>query len=113
MTTKKQTRRSSATRAVAHSDRIEVANVNHPGSTRTVDGAKYRAMRRALLKQLPRRAPGFTLAEALAAAVPLLPASLFPGGAQAGWWFKTVQLDLEARGVIAREKTSPLRVHRC
>ena len=97
----------------AGSDRIEVANVNHPGSTRRVDGAMYRAMRRAFVRKLPRRAPGLTLAEALAAALPLLPAALFPGGARAGWWFKTVQLDLEAKGVIVREKTSPLRVHRC
>ena len=112
MTTKKRTRGSAPAHAASDSDRIAVANVNHPGSTRRVDGAMYRAMRRAFLKKLPRRAPGLTLAEALEAALPLLPASLFPGGARAGWWFKTVQLDLEAKGVIARERTSPLRVHR-
>jgi len=40
------------------------------------------------------------------------PADLFPGGAKAGWWMKTVQLDLEAKRIIAREKTKPLRWHR-
>ncbi len=38
-----------------------------------------------------------------------LPGALFRDGAKAGWWAKTVQLDLEAKGVIAREKTRPLR----
>ena len=30
-----------------------------------------------------------------------LPEDLLPGGAKAGWWCKTVRLDLEAKGVIA------------
>jgi hypothetical protein len=29
-----------------------------------------------------------------------------------GWWAKTVQLDLEAKGIITREKIRPLRLHR-
>jgi len=69
-------------------------------------------MRRAVLKVLPRRAPGLTVAELFRAMLPQLPASLFPGGAKAGWWMKTVQLDLEARRIIAREKTTPLRLHK-
>jgi len=69
-------------------------------------------MRRALLEGVPRRAPGLTLADALAAAIPRLPTVLFPGGAGAGWWFKTVQLDLEAKRLLVREKTSPIRIHR-
>jgi hypothetical protein len=32
--------------------------------------------------------------------------------ARAGWWLETVQLDLEAKGILARFKTSPLRLHR-
>jgi hypothetical protein len=93
-------------------ERISVSNVNHPGKPREVDAAKYRAMRRAVLKAVPRRPPGMTLAEASAAVRPLLPQTLFPSGAGAGWWFKTVQLDLEARGEIARTRTAPLRIHR-
>jgi len=46
------------------------------------------------------------------ALLPHLPADLFPGGAKAGWWMKTVQLDLETKGIITREKTKPLRLHR-
>ena len=93
--------------------RVIVENVNHPGSQRSVDAPKYEAMRRALLKVLPARAPGLTLENALAAALSFLPDSLFPAGAHSGWWFKTVQLDLEAKGLIVRESTNPLRVHRC
>jgi Family of unknown function (DUF6958) len=32
--------------------------------------------------------------------------------AKAGWWAKTVQLDLEAKGTIARAKAKPLRLHK-
>ncbi|HEY5545608.1 MAG TPA: hypothetical protein VIK50_06100, partial [Gemmatimonadaceae bacterium] len=89
--------------------RVVVENVNHPGKSRTVDGAIYRAMRRTLLKVLPRKNPGFTEAEMLRAVLPHLPPDLFPGGAKAGWWLKTVQLDLEAKKIITRERTTPLR----
>jgi hypothetical protein len=41
-----------------------------------------------------------------------LPEELFPGGAKAGWWTKAVQLDLEAKKVIVREKTTPLRLRK-
>ena len=92
--------------------RVVVASVNHPGKSRPVDAANYRAMRRSLLKVLPPRSPGFTLAEMFRAVLPHLPAHLFSGGAKAGWWMKTVQVDLEAKGIITREKTSPLRLHR-
>jgi hypothetical protein len=93
--------------------RVVVENVNHPGAGRAVDRFKYQSMRRAVLKVLPRRAPGLTLEDARAAVLPHLPESLFPASAHAGWWFKTVQLDLEAKGLIARERTRPLRIHRC
>ncbi len=92
---------------------VIVENVNHPGSQRSVDAPKYEAMRRAILKVLPARPPGLTLENALAAALSFLPELLFPAGAHSGWWFKTVQLDLEAKGLIVREGTKPLRVHRC
>ncbi len=94
------------------SGRVQVENVNHPGKTRSVDAAKYKAMRRALLRVLPARLPGLTLADALTAVLPHLPTTLFPAGAHAGWWFKTVQLDLEAKREITHEKTSPLRLYR-
>ncbi|MBO6637209.1 MAG: hypothetical protein JJ920_04665 [Roseitalea sp.] len=93
-------------------DKIEVENINTPGRTERVDRAKYQAMREALLAVLPDVAPGLTVAEAKAKLVPLLPADRFPGGAKAGWWLKAVQLDLEAKGMIARANTKPLRLYR-
>ena len=112
MTTRATSTRRRASAARATPARIEVENVNHPGQTRLVDRTKYEAMRRAILKVLPVRVPGSTLAD-LSAAVPHhLPDALFPAGAGAGWWLKSVQLDLEAKGIIVRDRSSPLRLRR-
>ena len=94
------------------SEKVEVRNVNAPHHVTRVDAAKYEAMKSALLAVLPQGAPGLTVAEAKEALKPSLPDDLFPGGATSGWWLKTVQLDLEARGELAREATKPLRIHR-
>ena len=93
-------------------DKIEVQNFTSPGHVYRVDRTKYEAMKAALLQVLPVGAAGITLADAKAQLLPLLPSALFPGGEKAGWWLKAVQLDLEAKGVIAREPTKPLRVRR-
>ena len=94
------------------SDKVEVENPNSPGRTSRVDAAKYGAMKTALLAVLPGEAPGLTVAAAKAALLPKLPGDLFPGGDKAGWWLKCVQLDLEAKGVIARAAGAPVRLHR-
>ncbi len=94
------------------SERLTVENVNVPGYKTTVDAAMYRAMHRALLKVLPTRVPGLTQAEMFLTVVPHLAKDLFPGGAKAGWWVKTVQLDQEAKGAFVREPGTPLRWHR-
>jgi hypothetical protein len=94
------------------SPKIEIENVLSPGHVVRVDAEKYDAMKRAFLQILPTRSPGLTAAEVGAAVLPHLPEDLFPQGAKAGWWKKAVQLDLEAKGVIARENTKPLRWHR-
>jgi len=95
----------------ADTGRVTVENVNVPGYTVQVDAAKYKAMRRAIFAVLPGTAPGLTQAEIRQAVLAHLPAELFPGGAKAGWWAKTVQLDLEAKGLVDREPTKPLRWH--
>ena len=93
-------------------DRIEVENVNTPGRTTRLNRAKYEAMRDALLAVLPSGPPGMKVPEAKAALLPRLPDDLFPGGDKAGWWLKSVQLDLEAKKTIAREPGSPVRLFR-
>lgn len=93
-------------------DRIAIENVNIPGKTSRVDRAKYEAMRAALLSVLTPDKPGLTVAEAKVALLAHLPDALFPAGATAGWWLKAIQLDLEAKGTIARAPTKPLRLYR-
>jgi hypothetical protein len=89
-----------------------VQNVLQPGKSYRVDAEKHAVASAALLSVLPDGPPGLTVAEAKARMLPHLPETLFPGGAKAGWWIKSVQLDLEAKGMIARSSTSPLRLHR-
>ena len=94
-------------------DKVAMENVNSPGGRVVrVDAGKYNAMKRAILAVLPKTSPGFTVAELKKRLLPLLPEDLFPGGAKAGWWLKGVQLDLEAKGLIARVASKPLRLHR-
>jgi hypothetical protein len=92
---------------------VTIQNVNVPGYTSRVNAEKYTATRRALLRVLPTRAPGMTQAEMFAAVKGHLPERLFPGGAKASWWAKTVQLDLEKTGMVRRSPDEkPLRWHR-
>jgi hypothetical protein len=89
---------------------VTVQNVNVPGYKSRVNAAKYDAMRQALIRILPSRAPGVTQAEMVEAVKGHLPEELFPGGATAGWWAKTVQLDLEKKGIVRRSvEMKPLR----
>ena len=96
--------RKSGARAAA-SDRVVVENVNHPGKKSTVDGARYREAKAALLAALPKTG-GLTQAEMIAGVRKRLKGDL---AAKAGWWTKCVQLDLEAKRVVVREKTKPIR----
>lgn len=96
----------------AAAEKIEIENFTSPGRVVRVDRRKYEAMKAALLEVLSAAPPGLTVAEAKAGLLPLLPQDLFPGGEKAGWWLKAVQLDLEAKGAVAREATKPLRLHR-
>ena len=92
--------------------KIQIENVGQPGKTYSADAAKYGAMKEAMLKVLPDASPGLTVAEVQEQVVAHLPESLFPAGATSGWWMKAVQLDLEAKGIVKRTKTSPLRLHK-
>ena len=68
-------------------------------------------MKKVYLKVLPKQAPGATQKEVLALVTPDLPPDLYPDGKTSGWWVKTVQLDLEAKGKVVREASKPLRWH--
>ena len=73
--------------------RVTVENINVPGYTMTLNKTRYDTMNNAMQRVLPH-----------------LPPSEFPGGQKAGWWAKCVQLDLEAKGIVLRDRTAkPLR----
>jgi len=91
---------------------VRVENIISPGSSHNVDAVKYEAMRKAYLAVVPDAPPGITPSEIRTRLTPHLPEDIFPGGAKAGWWAKAVQLDLEAKGVVAREKGSPVRLYK-
>ena len=97
---------------VVAAEKVVVENINHPGKTQRLDAAPYEAMKQAILMALPASSPGMTVAEMQAALVGHLPEAVFPGGARAGWWAKAVQLDLEAKKVVVRTNSKPLRLHR-
>ncbi len=88
-----------------------VENVNHPGKTGRVDAAKYKAARAAMLRVLPKKAPGMTQHQMMLAMREALPLDVFPG-TTSSWWTKTVQLDLEAKGLVVRVEVKPLRWRR-
>ena len=92
--------------------KTDVENVGQPGKIYRVDAAKYAEMRLVMLQALPTDAPGMTVADLTAAVRPNLSDALFPGGATCGWWVKCVQLDLEAKGIIRRARTAPVRLWR-
>ena len=94
------------------STKIEIENVNIPGRVYRVDAEKYQATREALLKLLPNQSPGLTQKEIQTQIPDYLPNNLFPGGQKSSWWAKTVQLDLEAKKLLIRESTKPLRWYR-
>lgn len=91
-------------------EKIVVENINTPGRTARVRKDKYDAMHKALLSVLPSKAPGLKVADAKEALKPKLPEDLFPKGETAGWWLKTVQLDLEAKKIIARAPSKPVQL---
>jgi hypothetical protein len=90
---------------------VVVENVNHPGHTTRIDAEKYQATRAAMLKVLPRKAPGLTQDEMMRDMRKALPTSQFPG-TTSSWWAKMVQLDLEAKGRVVRDYSKPLRWRR-
>ena len=87
--------------------KIEIENVNHPGKTYRVDARQYAIAREALLGLLPTTGPGLTQAEMHQAMKQAL-AKDHPE-MKAGWWMKSAQLDLEAKGLMMRDGGKPLR----
>ncbi len=96
---------------MAAKEMIEVFNVNTPGRSSFVQKDKYEEVRRVLRERLPTSAPGLTQDEMDALVRENVSGSVFEDRSKAGWWMKTVQLDLEARGLMVRERAKPTRWH--
>ena len=95
---------------MAAAGKVLVENVNVPGYTHAVDAAHYEAMKKVLLRVVPKMGPGLTQAEMWTAAAKVADRALFPDRGKVGWWMKCVQLDLEAKKLLVRDKTAkPLR----
>ena len=93
--------------------KVEISNINVPGRTTKVDTEKYEAMKAAIMKVTPKKAPGITASEMVERVTPLLPETLWPNGEKVGWWQKTVQLDLEAKRQLKRDpKSKPMKWYR-
>jgi hypothetical protein len=75
----------------------------------TMEARRYEAVRRALMKAIPRKAPGVTRTELKKAIHSSVPASLFPRSSQVDMWMKCVEEDLEDRGVVQRVTARPER----
>ena len=94
-------------------DTIEVLNVKPEKTPTRVDRGRYAAMKRALLRVIPRRKEGVPFRELSTLVRAELPGGELPGGGSIGWHVTTVKLDLEARGSIERVPgASPQRVRR-
>lgn len=92
-------------------ERIEVFNINTPGTSSFVQKYKYDEVKKVMQAHMPTQAPGMTQDELAELVIAHVSNAIFPDRTKAGWWMKTVQLDLEARQVLIREKARPLRWH--
>lgn len=90
-------------------EKVSIQNVNVPSYVGRVDAKKYEATKQALMQILPDDGLGLTQTQMFARIKLVIDQQLFPKGAKSGWWAKTVQLDLEAKGVIIRHHAKPLR----
>jgi hypothetical protein len=89
---------------------VTVRTPNKPGHSSEVNAEKYEAMRKILKRVMPRKSPGYTQPEMMTAVGKVAPKGLFPKHTY-HWWAKCVELDMEVRSQLAREKTTPLRWH--
>lgn len=91
------------------SEMIDVENFDCPGQVARFSATSYHAMRAAYLGVLSFTEPGQTRTEILAAVKTRRRADLSPVGKTSGECAKTVQLNLEAKGLVIRANTKPLR----
>jgi len=93
--------------------RVLLLNGRTGGKGPRLDGGKYSAVRRAILKSVPRSPRGIGFAALIERVVQNLPEGEIPGGGSVSWYVTHVKLDLEARGeLICDRQSSPQMLSR-
>ena len=88
---------------------VTVENLKKSGKTHQLNAVKYNAVRDAMSRVMTKDASGLTIADIKSTTLTHLPDDMFPSGNKLGQWQKSVQLDFQAKGVIKRAATKPLR----
>lgn len=97
---------------------IKAKNVNHPNYSENLNEKKYTLVRNAILESLPSNGDSLSFDELRDRVESYLQEvqdskALFPKSGSITWYTKAVQLDLEARGDIARvPDVSPIRLRK-
>ena len=78
-----------------------------------VTSEKYDPIRKAILSCTPKKKDGIAFDDLCERVGARVPKSLFPRAGSVSWYTKVVQLDMEARGEIARVSgATPMRLKR-
>ncbi len=98
---------------------VKAQNVNHPDHRENLKKEKYTVIREAMLDALPDGGsdgmPFAQLEDEVRAYLTAkdVPSELFPKPGSVRWYCKSVQLDLEAKGLIERlPKRSPIQLRK-
>lgn len=83
-------------------DKIQMWNVNTGRPDVKIDRDKYEAVKKAILKALPRKGSTISFKELPVAVEMNLPDGAIPGGGSVMWYVTTVKLHLEHEGVVER-----------
>lgn len=103
-------KKESSLKKATKSTKKTVTSVNKTSYSRNVDNVKYEDAKRAFLIVLKAAgSKGVTQNEMMEQVKNHVSQELFPGGEKSGWWTKTVQLNMEAEGVVKRIQGKPLR----
>jgi hypothetical protein len=86
----------------SHAATIQTLNVNEGVGGVLIDADKYEAVRKAMLKAVPKSEEGLLFKDLPAAVKQKLPGGEIPGGGSISWYTTVVKLDLEARGELER-----------
>lgn len=81
---------------------IQTLNINPGVGGARVNPERYAAVKKAILRAVPRSKQGIAFKDLPKAVARHLPGGKIPGGGSISWYVTTVKLDLEARGLIHR-----------